>query len=65
MLAERGGAVKSEMLMMGAVRPSSDQGALDETAEGSFAKAKDAGHWRLEGKNYVVRDGDIMNIRHS
>ena len=34
-------------------------------AEGSFAKAKDAGHWRLEGKNYVVKDGDILNIRHS
>jgi GTP-binding protein YchF len=34
-------------------------------AEGSFAKAKDAGHWRLEGKSYVVKDGDIMNIRHS
>ena len=29
-----------------------------------FAKAKDAGHWRLEGKNYVVKDGDILNIRH-
>jgi GTP-binding protein YchF len=35
------------------------------TAGGSFAKAKDAGHWRLEGKSYVVRDGDILNIRHS
>ena len=34
-------------------------------AEGSFAKAKEAGHWRLEGKGYVVRDGDILNIRHS
>jgi hypothetical protein len=34
-------------------------------AGGSFAKAKEAGHWRLEGKNYVVADGDIMNIRHS
>ncbi|MDQ6800447.1 MAG: redox-regulated ATPase YchF [Acidobacteriota bacterium] len=33
-------------------------------AEGSIAKAKDAGQWRLEGKNYVVKDGDIMNIRH-
>lgn len=33
-------------------------------AEGSFAKAKEAGHWRLEGKNYVVHDGDIMEIRH-
>ncbi len=34
-------------------------------AAGSFAKAKDAGHWRLEGKNYIVKDGDILNIRHS
>ena len=34
-------------------------------AEGSFAKAKEAGHWRLEGKTYIVRDGDILNIRHS
>jgi hypothetical protein len=33
--------------------------------DGSFAKAKDAGHWRLEGKEYVVMDGDILNIRHS
>lgn len=32
---------------------------------GSFAKAKDAGVWRLEGKEYIVRDGDIMSIRHS
>ena len=34
-------------------------------ADGSFAKAKEAGHWRLEGKNYIVQDGDILNIRHS
>jgi hypothetical protein len=34
-------------------------------AGGSFAKAKEAGHWRLEGKEYVVKDGDILNIRHS
>jgi GTP-binding protein YchF len=32
---------------------------------GSFAKTKEAGLWRLEGKEYVVRDGDIMSIRHS
>jgi ribosome-binding ATPase YchF (GTP1/OBG family) len=32
---------------------------------GSFAKAKEAGHWRLEGKEYIVNDGDIMEIRHS
>ena len=35
------------------------------THGGSFAKAKEAGLWRLEGKEYVVRDGDIMSIRHS
>lgn len=32
---------------------------------GSIAKAKEAGHWRLEGKEYIVNDGDIMEIRHS
>jgi hypothetical protein len=32
---------------------------------GSFAKAKEAGHWRLEGKEYLVKDGDILSIRHS
>ena len=32
---------------------------------GSFAKAKETGHWRLEGKEYLVADGDIMSIRHS
>jgi len=31
---------------------------------GSFAKAKDAGQWRLEGKDYIVQDGDILSIRH-
>lgn len=32
---------------------------------GSFARAKEAGVWRLEGKEYVVKDGDIVSIRHS
>ncbi|HTY11070.1 MAG TPA: redox-regulated ATPase YchF [Bacteroidota bacterium] len=32
---------------------------------GSFAKAKETGHWRLEGKEYIVADGDIISIRHS
>ena len=27
--------------------------------------AKEAGKWRLEGKEYIVQDGDILNIRHS
>jgi GTP-binding protein YchF len=29
----------------------------------SFAKAKTDGKFRLEGKEYVVRDGDIMHVR--
>ncbi|MEI7811317.1 MAG: redox-regulated ATPase YchF [Ignavibacteria bacterium] len=32
---------------------------------GSFPKCKDAGVWRLEGKEYIVKDGDILSIRHS
>ena len=32
---------------------------------GSFPKAKEAGLWRLEGKEYIVKDGDILSIRHS
>lgn len=32
---------------------------------GSFARARESGKWRLEGKEYVVRDGDIITIRHS
>ncbi len=31
----------------------------------SFAKCKEAGVWHLEGKDYIVQDGDILNIRHS
>ena len=31
----------------------------------SFAKCKEAGVWKLEGKEYIVQDGDILNIRHS
>ncbi|MBI5463941.1 MAG: redox-regulated ATPase YchF [Ignavibacteriales bacterium] len=34
-------------------------------AGGSFAKVKESGHWRLEGKEYIVQDGDITSIRHS
>ena len=32
---------------------------------GSMAEAKTKGKFRLEGKEYVVKDGDIMHIRHS
>jgi GTP-binding protein YchF len=37
----------------------------DFVAYGSMAKAKTEGKVRLEGKQYVVQDGDIMNIRFS
>ena len=30
---------------------------------GSMAECKKAGVWRLEGKTYIVEDGDILNIR--
>jgi ribosome-binding ATPase len=36
----------------------------DFVRHGSFAACKEHGVWRLEGKEYVVRDGDILTIRH-
>lgn len=35
----------------------------DFKAAGSMAKAKEQGHFRLEGKDYVVQDGDILLFR--
>ncbi len=32
---------------------------------GSLAACRDNGELRLEGKEYVVKDGDVMNIRHA
>ncbi len=32
---------------------------------GSEANARDKGTLRLEGKDYIVQDGDVMHIRHS
>jgi len=32
-------------------------------ALGSFAKAREAGKLRIEGKEYVVKDGDVMHFR--
>jgi len=38
--------------------------AYDEfIAYGSEAKCKEAGKLRLEGKDYVVKDGDIIHFR--
>jgi len=35
----------------------------DFIAYGSEAKCKEAGKLRLEGKDYVVQDGDIAHFR--
>jgi len=35
----------------------------DLSALGSFAKAREAGKLRLEGKEYIVRDGDVIFFR--
>ncbi|NLY49777.1 MAG: DUF933 domain-containing protein, partial [Firmicutes bacterium] len=35
----------------------------DMAREQSLAKLKEKGLLRLEGKDYVVQDGDIMNFR--
>jgi hypothetical protein len=37
----------------------------DFIRSGSFAKAKEIGLWRLEGKGYIIKDGDIISVRHS
>jgi GTP-binding protein YchF len=34
-------------------------------ASGSLAASRDKGELRLEGKDYVVQDGDIINFRHA
>jgi ribosome-binding ATPase len=39
--------------------------AYDEfISNGSFAKCKENGVFRLEGKEYVVQNGDILHVRH-
>jgi ribosome-binding ATPase len=35
----------------------------DLIALGSFAKAREAGKLRIEGKDYVVKDGDVIEFR--
>jgi GTP-binding protein YchF len=38
--------------------------AFDELQKlGSMAKAREAGKWRVEGKEYVVKDGDVIEFR--
>ncbi|MCH2285180.1 MAG: DUF933 domain-containing protein, partial [SAR324 cluster bacterium] len=35
----------------------------DIDRHGSESSGKEAGRWRLEGRDYVVKDGDIMHFR--
>ena len=35
----------------------------DYVSYGSEAKVKEAGKMRVEGKNYIVKDGDVMHFR--
>jgi ribosome-binding ATPase YchF (GTP1/OBG family) len=35
----------------------------DLMAAGSVARARDQGHFRLEGREYIVQDGDVINFR--
>jgi ribosome-binding ATPase len=37
----------------------------DLLAAGSFAVARERGQFRLEGKEYIVKDGDVILFRHS
>jgi len=58
---EAAGAIHSD-LARGFIR--AEVVAYDDLiAAGSLAAAKERGTLRLQGKDYVVRDGDILNIR--
>ncbi|HVV73126.1 MAG TPA: DUF933 domain-containing protein, partial [Verrucomicrobiae bacterium] len=35
----------------------------DLVKQGSVARARETGHYRIEGRDYVVRDGDVMLFR--
>ena len=37
----------------------------DLVKQGSIARARESGHYRLEGRDYVVRDGDVLLFRFS
>jgi hypothetical protein len=34
-------------------------------AAGSLARAREQGHVKIEGKEYIVQDGDVILFRHS
>src|ERR1035437_545591 len=57
----------------GTVHPHSERGFIKaETVnwenlvkEGSVGHARETGHYRIEGRDYVVRDGDVLLFRFS
>ena len=38
---------------------------VDLVKEGSVGHARETGHYRIEGRDYVVRDGDVLLVRFS
>jgi GTP-binding protein YchF len=60
---EAAGAIHSD-LQKGFIR--AEVMAYDDLiAAGSEAAVKSAGKFRLEGREYIVKDGDIMHVRHN
>ena len=37
--------------------------AYDDFIQFKVKTSKEAGKWRLEGKDYIVQDGDVMHFR--
>jgi ribosome-binding ATPase YchF (GTP1/OBG family) len=61
--AQAAGVIHSD-LQKGFIRAEVIQ-ADDLLAIGSWNAAKDQGKLRLEGKTYVVQDGDVIVVRHN
>ena len=55
--------VRSSVGIATAAAGSVDAGELLHRADVAMYRAKDAGKMRLEGKEYVVKDGDVMHFR--
>ncbi len=60
---ECAGAIHTD-IMKGFIRAET-VGYNDFVTLGSMAAARDKGRFRLEGKEYIAQDGDIMHFRHS
>jgi ribosome-binding ATPase len=60
---EAAGAIHSD-LQRGFIR-AEVMSSADLLRLGSEAEMKKQGLMKLEGKEYIVRDGDILNIRHA